>query len=518
MADLQAVLERQTSKVDELRQQAEQAPSVASLQALASIYRSRAETLSAMGDHERALEDRQTAVGLLAQLIVGAGRDDLLEPLVENGEQLRATLRQLGRDGEAFDNALGETQIVAAAGQAARAIAQLKRLADERKAALAQQPTPEHLEQAVKALSLLGGTQFQAERQQEALQAETEAIDLVSGFQPPQPEFLASLRANRALTRAALGRMDEAMAELDEVVGTFDRLLAQAPDAVLLAGAIDARTRRAQLLLQQQKLDEALAALDETAAFAERHVQPGDEESAALHRRTLRQLAEAARMNGQLDRALAAAEKWNALVQARAGGAGADLVVVEELLEAAFERGLLYQLLGRSAEALDTANAIAATWDQLAGSNPDRLDLQHRILMALDLRERALTSLGRHEEAVADQSMIIDGFQHLLQQGAPPQLIEGLLVTLQRRAETLRKLGREREAQADLNVLRQIAEQMRAASQPKGAAPAGAAPGGAGGGIITGPGGGTGGGIITGPGGGGAGGPGGGKPGGGLII
>jgi tetratricopeptide (TPR) repeat protein len=520
MADLQAVLERQTSKVEELQQQAEQSPSVASIQALASIYRSRAETLDSMAEHERALDDRQTAVGLLAQLIVGAGRNDLVEPLVETGEGLRATLRRMGRDDEAFDNALGETQLVAAAGQVARAVAQIKGLANDRKAALAKEATPQRLEQVVKAYSLLAGTLFQAERIEEALHAENEAIDIVSAFQPPQPEFLASLRSNRALTRAALGREAEALAELDEVVASVDGLLAQKTDAVLLAAAVEARTRKAQILLQQRKLDEAIAVLETTTSFAEG--QSRDDETAALHRRTLRQLAEAARMAGQYDKALAAAERWTQLIEARANQGQPELAMVEEMLEAGYERALIYQLIGRHDVVLEDANQIAATWDQLAGAAPDRLDLQHRILMALDLRERSLTALGRNEEAVKDQTMIINGFQQLLQAGAPPQLLQGLLGTLQRRAETLQKLGRDREAQADLNVLRQIDEQMRLAAR-EAAGPEGSGAGPAGGGIIGG-GGPTGGGIIGGGGStgggiiGGGGGNRGGTSGGGIII
>ncbi|WP_373049119.1 hypothetical protein [Vulgatibacter sp.] len=497
MADLQAILERQTSKVEELRQQAESEPTVASLQALASIYRDRAETFAGLGQHDEALEDRQAAATLLAQLVLGAGRDDLVEHFVDVGEKLREQLASLGRKDEALDQALSETQVVAATGQAARAIAQIRRVVGEQEAALRQEASVENLDRLLKALSVLSGTLFAAEKAEEALAVEDRAVDAVRAFQPEQPDRLASVRSNRALTRAALGNTDEALAELDEVVASYDQLVVGG-DGTHLAAAAEARSRRGQVLLQQNKVDEGIATLQETVAFVELHAKEGDQEGAALLRSTLRHLTQAARSGSKLDEAFVAAERWAALAQTLADQGG-DLTSVEELLEAATERALVLHLLGRNDLAFEDANQIVETWDRLAQAQPGRLDVLQRVMMALDLRERIAGALGKHEEALADQTAIINMTQQLLQRGAPPQLIQGLLVSLQRRAATLKALGRNLEAQQDLDILKQLVQRMTQQPPGGGAGPGGAGGplgGGAGGGGLGGGGGTSGGGII----------------------
>ena len=454
MQDLDAVLERQTARMQELRSNATANPTPAAVQALASIPRDRGETLAALGRLEEAVEDQQAAAGYLSGLVIQAGRADLLDRMTEAGDTLRATLRQLGRAEEAVEHELGEAQILLATGQQERALARLRRLFEERRAALEAEKTPERLESFVKVATVLGGALFQTERLQEALQVENDAVAAVEGFGEAQLPFLLSVRANRAVTLGSMGRAEDALAELGEVLAGWEKLLQAAPSEENLVGALRALGARADLLVDLQRTDEALRDLDRALQLAEAHLEnvPG---AADALRQVLRQQTQVARLHGRMDTALEAADRWVRLAQEQ-NRAVPSLETIEELLDAGLERALILHLVGQQEAALADANQIASGWQRLVESQPQRLDLHQRILMVLDLRERALTELGRHQEALADQGTIVEMFRALLGAGAPPDLQQALAITLQRRASTLRALGRHQEAEADLAEARKL--------------------------------------------------------------
>lgn len=454
MQDLDAVLERQTARVEELRSNATANPTPAAVQALASIHRDRGETLASLGRMEEAVEDQHAAAGYLSGLVIQAGRADLLDRMTEAGATLRGTLRQLGRSEEAIEHELGEAQILLATGQQERALSALRRLLDDRRAALEAEKSAERLESFVKVSTVLGGALFQTERMQEALRVEDEAVQAVGAFGEEQLPFLLSVRANRAVTLGSMGKGEEALAELSEVAEGWAKLLAANANDENLVGALRTTGARADLLVDLGRADEAMHELDRALQLAEQHVDNVPAAGDAV-RQILRQQTQVARLQGRLDKAMAAADRWVALAQER-NQAMPSMETIEELLDAGLERALILHLVGQHEAALADANQIAGGWQRLAEAQPQRLDVHQRVLMVLDLRERALTELGRHQEALEDQGMIIEMFRALLGAGAPPDLQQALAITLERRASTLRALGRHQEADSDLAEARKL--------------------------------------------------------------
>lgn len=447
MQDLRESLERQSAKVDELRALAESDPSPSAVQALASIYGARGETLARLGELEQAAADQQASTAFFSRLVVEAGRIDLVDRMVEAGEAYRSTLERLDQKGLALDHALGEAQLLALAGRGEEALQRLATSADSVENRFAVHRNAEHLDQLVKVTVTRAAVLHGLDRSGEALEAESAAIAAVSSFGPEQGRFLAALRTNRAMTLGLLGLADEALREIDEVVASYDALLAGEP--ALRGEAVRARSVRADLLLAGERIDEALAELRRAdEILGNRGNDP--ERLELLKKRTL-----LARQLGSIDEAAEAAEAWCTLALAITEREP-SLENVEEMLTAGYERALIFHALRRYDVVLDDANRLLGTWSALAERAPDRLDWRHRLLMALDLRERTLTELGRHEEAVADQSLIIEGFRTLLAQGAPPHLQQGLAITLERRATSLRALGRAEEAMADLAEARRV--------------------------------------------------------------
>ncbi len=453
MQELDATLARQTSRMNELQRQAESEPTVASLDALASIAFERGETLAALGRTDEAIGDQQLATSLLTQIVAGAGRVDLVPRMRSAGERLRTFLQRQGRGQEASVQALGEAQLLSQLGEGEQALRQVDPIVAEAKAALEATRTEEALEFYVQAATIRAGILYALQRLDEALATENESVVAVASFGAGQEPFLCALRTNRALTLGALGRTDEAQAELLEVIGAYDEMLASLPDADTVGGTVRAHNALADLLFEQGRADEAVAALQRAATLAEPFAD--DAEVSAQLRSIARKRTSAARAAGQLDEALQHTNTWCALAQTQAE-ANSTMENVEEMLEAAYDRAVLLHETGRHDLALLDAGNLVSAWEQLAGQQSERPELEQRVLMGLDVRERALSALGRHDEALVDQSRIVDTFRRMLRMGAAPQLQQGLAMTLQHRAATHRALGNLDKAQADLQEAQRL--------------------------------------------------------------
>lgn len=440
MTDQNEVLVRQSQKVEELQALADNDPSAATIQGLASIHQTRAGTFAALGRFEEALEDYQVAAALFAQLVMRAQRDDLLDRMLEAHTGVRSALQALGKETEAFDVALAESQVLLQVGQPARALAHLRPLVQSSRQALLASPSPENLVAYVKAELTFGRTLDLLDQPQEALSAENAAADAVQTHGQGDAELMATVNINRALTLMRVGKAPEALLLMDEVVETREGHPAQ---------LVMALERRAELRLQAEQVDGALADLG-------RAIELAGPLGLEVQRHLLRARSRTALQAGQLAQAREDLGRAVQLFQEELATAPAFELLLETM-ETAFEQAVVAHMMGLHTEALDEATALVETWSQMAAEAPEFVELKQRVLMARELRERSLVELGRHEEATVEQSAIVQGYQELLRLGAPPHLRENLVATLHRRAESNRALERHIEAASDLAEARRQA-------------------------------------------------------------
>jgi tetratricopeptide (TPR) repeat protein len=447
MPDYAAILQRQTEKVGELSALLETEPTPSLFQALSSVYRDRSATHRALGDTDRAIDDLKTGTAMLSQLVLFAGRTDLVDDMVGAGETLRAMLVEDGRDEEAMSHGIGEAQVLVRTGAVERGLAGLRHLAADARTAFDEEPTEDRLYALDETRLYLWAMLREAEKHPEALEVAEETLVLLGSVEPTPHRELCRARRNRAITLRQLGRREEALAELGAVAGEYEANLGPDADPEMVVEAAQAFRARAELLIETQKPEEGLAAFERAFDVVEPHADEDEECDGTLHE-LYGAAVGAARGLRLLGPAIRFAERRCRRLQ-RDVERSDSLEAGLELLEGLYHLALLYFEAGRYDVVLDDANKLVATWEQLAAARGNAPQFQHLVLQGLDLREHALVALGRHEEAVADQTRVIDGFRSLLDQGAPPHLLQGLAITLQRRAESLAAIGRHADALAD---------------------------------------------------------------------
>lgn len=447
MPDYAAILQRQTEKVDELAALLETEPTPSLFQALSSVYRDRSATHRALGDTDRAIADLRTGTSMLSQLVLFAGRTDLVDDMVGAGETLRAMLLENGRDEEAMGHGIGEAQVLVRTGSVERGLAGLRHLAADARGAFDGEPTENRLHALDETRLYLWAMLREAEKHPEALEVAEETLALLGSVEPAPKRELCRARRNRAITLRELGRREEALEVLEAVAGEYEANLGPNADPEVVAEAAQAFRARAQLLIETGKPDEGFAAFERAIEAIEPHADEDEECDGTLHE-LFGAAVGAARELHLLGPAIRFAERRCMRLQRDVERTN-SLEAGQELLEGLYDLALLFFAAGRYDVVLDDANNLVAAWEQLAAARGNAPQFRHLVLQGLDLREHALVALGRHGEAVADQTRVIDGFRSLLDQGAPPHLLQGLAITLQRRADSLAAIGRHADALAD---------------------------------------------------------------------
>jgi len=436
------VLGRQTAKVEELLVIAKQEPTRGSLQALASIYLARGETLTGRGEAERAADDFREAAALYAHLAVQEREARFVDGMCDAGARHRAALETLGQAEEADRHLLGECQLLLHLGEHQPALRALEPVVERLRADEDRFPL------FVEAARLHAAALATGGRVDESI-ARIEALVDALGARG-EAGLAAAMRTEQAIALAATGRREEALAALDRSIAHFDGALEA--DRALLPAALQALRIRAALLLEGDRADEAIPALDRALAWARAHGADAVEPVCDL----LRERARAALALGRLDEAQRDVDEACAQLQ-QVVDREPSMERIDALMEAGFERAVVRFQRRDFDAALQEASGLIAAWAALARRAPGRIDLQQRILMALDLRERAASELGRHQEALADQTRVVDGLRALLEAGAPRDLAQALVLTLERRAGTRRLLGDHARAAEDLAEARRLA-------------------------------------------------------------
>lgn len=447
MADHAAILQRQTEKIEELGSLLESEPTPNLVQALSSVMRDRSATYRALGETEKAIEDGGAAASMLAQLVLFGGRTDLVDRMVEAGEEFRAMLVDAGLDDDALSHAIGEAQTLARSGSLERGLASLRRLGKDAQAAFEDDPSLPRLEVLDEAQRALWTTLLENGRNDEALAVAEELVGSLEELEPTPARQLRRARRNRGLTLLALDRTAEARAELEAVADEYARDLGPDAEPDVVVEAVPALRSRAELLLEAGQSEEGMATFRRALDLVEPHADRDEGCDDALQG-LFGAAVGAARRNGMPDEAVKFAERRCERLRRELEASG-TLEAMETMLDGLYDLGLHMHAARRFEALLVDANQLVAAWEHLAAKQGNPPQLQQRILQALDLRERTLTELGRHDEAVGDQTRVIEGFRQFLGMGAPPQLLEGLAMTLLRRADSLAALGRHADAMQD---------------------------------------------------------------------
>lgn len=443
-------LSLQTERIAVLAAQAEQLASAGSLQALGSAYLARGETYVALGDDESSSDDFREAAALYAAVVGRWNQRDFLDRMMAAGESHRAALERLGRSEERNVHLLGESQLLTRFGaplEAARKIEDLAKTLRER-----LHNDRDSLSTTVQANILLSGSYMSAGKTEQALDVSSALVETLSSC--GEHEEVAAVRMARAMALHGAGRIDDAIAEATVALDDLEASAEADPGRIPVL--IEALQAQASFFEEIGRFEEMAESLDRCLELAADDDGVSAEEFVAL----LRRHAQAAVKADDLDGA------WNSIdsacdILADVAESEGTSEAHQALNMAIYERARICHRADRYDLALEDAEDLVASWSALADGAPDRLELRHLCLMGLDLRERTLSELGRHEEALRDQTAIVAGFQYLLKQGAPPHVAQGLMVTLSRRVDNLRHLGRMAEAEQDQMMLQTIASKMR---------------------------------------------------------
>ena len=271
MADHAAILQRQTEKIEELRSMLESEPTPSLVQGLSSVLRDRAATHRALGETDKAIDDAGAGAAMLAQLVLFGRRTDLVERMVETGEEFRPMLADAGHDAEALRYAIGEAGTLARCGLLERGLASLRRLASEARAAFEEEPSSSRFELFDEAQRALWSTLLENSREEEALALAEELIGFLEDLEPTPERELCRARRNRGLTLLALDRTAEAREQLKDVADEYARNLGPDAEPDVVVEAVPALRSRAELLLEAGELEEGIAAFHRGLDLLEAH-------------------------------------------------------------------------------------------------------------------------------------------------------------------------------------------------------------------------------------------------------